>query len=166
MAISDQARTPRTLLLAAAGLGCGLGLAACGSAGTGGSAAPAAHSAAASASASAAAAACPQLTSLRAALTNLAGLQINPASAAQLSADISAIERQMSSLKSLGGSAAATDSAQLTASLRKITLAAQAELGHPTQANLTALQSALAGLKDTARPMIRQLKSVCPSASG
>jgi hypothetical protein len=165
MAISEQALTRRTLRLAAAGLGCALALAACGSSGAG-PAAPAAHSAAASANASAAAAACPHLTSLRASLTNLTGLQISPASAARLSADIANIERQMSSLKSLGESAGASDAARLAAALRKITLAAQAEIGRPTQANLTALRSALTGMKDTARPMIQQLKSVCPDASG
>jgi hypothetical protein len=163
MATSDQARTLRTWRLAAAGAGCALALAGCGSSGLAGSAAPAAGSP--SVSADAAAAACPHLTSLRASLTNLSGLQISPASAGQLSADLTNIERQLSSLKSLGSSAGASDSAQLTASLRKITLAAQAEIGQPTPARLAALESALTGMKDAAQPMIRQLKAACPSAS-
>lgn len=166
MAISDQVRAPRTLRLAAAGLGCALGLAACGSSGMAGSAAAPAHSASASPDVSAAAAAdCPHLTSLRASLTNLSGLHVGPAAAGQLSADIFNIERQMGSLKGLGAAIGASDSAQLTASLRKVTLAAQAEIGDPTQARLAALQSALTGMKDTAQPMIRQLKSACPAAS-
>jgi hypothetical protein len=172
MATSDQARGPRTWRLVAAGAGCALALAGCGSSGAAGSAGPAggAPSAAANASAAAsasaaAAAACPHLTSLRASLTNLAGLQVSPASAGQLSADLTNIERQLSSLKSLASPVGARDAAQLTGSLRKITLAAQAEIGEPTPARLAALESALTGMKDAAQPMIRQLKVACPSAS-
>jgi hypothetical protein len=166
MGTSPQARAPRTWRLAAAGVGCTLALAGCGSSGFAGSAGPAAGSPSASANASAAdAAACPHLTSLRVSLTNLSGLQISPASAGQLSADLTNIERQLGSLKSLGSTVGASDSAQLTASLRKITLAAQAEVGQPTPARLAALESALTGMKDTSQPMIRQLKTICPGAS-
>jgi hypothetical protein len=166
MANSARARGPRGWRPAVAAAGCALALAGCGSAGLAGSASPAASSPAASASVSAAAAAgCPHLSSLRGSLSNLSGLQISPMSAGQLSADVTNIERQLGSLKSLGSALGASDAAQLTAALRKITLAAQAEIGQPTPARLAALETALTGMKDTAQPMIRQLKAVCPGTS-
>lgn len=141
--------------------GCALLLAACGSSG-GGMANPAGAASPVPASGSAAAAACPHLTSLRASLTSLSHLQPGPGSIGQMGVDLSNIERQMGSLKTFGGSAGAQESAQLTAALRKVTLAAQAEIGQPTQARLAAVGSALTGMKDVAQPLIGQLKSACP----
>jgi hypothetical protein len=169
MAISDQKpsrgrrRAAGAWRLAGSAAGCALVLAACGS--SGGMANPAAGAASpAPGSGSAAAAACPHLTSLRASLTSLTHLQLSPTSIGQMGADLSNIERQMGSLKTFGGSAAAQESGQLTAALRKVTLAAQAEIGQPTQARLAAVESALTGMKGVAQPLIGQLKSACPGA--
>lgn len=170
MATSDQEPSPArrraagAWRLAGAAAGCALVLAACGSSSSG-MANPAAGAASpAAASGSAAAAACPHLTSLRASLTSLTHLQLSPTSIGQMGVDLSNIERQMSSLKTFAGSAGAQESAQLTAALRKVTLAAQAEIGQPTQARLAAVESALTGMKDVAQPLIGQLKSACPGA--
>jgi hypothetical protein len=171
MATSDQRRAPderraaRTWRLAGAGLGCAVLVAACGSSGAGGMASPAARPASpAPGSGSAAAAACRHLMPLRASLTSLTHLQLSPASIGPMGTDLSNIERQMGSLRSFGGAAGAQESAQLTAALRKVTLAAQAEIGQPTQARLAAVESALAGMKNVAQPVIGQLKSACPAA--
>jgi hypothetical protein len=140
-------------------------LAACASSGGGGMANPAAGAASpAPGSGSAAAAACPHLTSLRASLTSLTHLQLSPTSIGQMGVDLSNIERQMGSLKTFAGSAGEQESVQLTAALRKVTLAAQAEIGQPTQARLAAVESALTGMKNVAQPLIGQLKSACPGA--
>jgi hypothetical protein len=163
MATSAQERARRTGRLAATGLGCALALAACGSSGMGGTASPpAASSSPAPGLSSAAAAACPHLRSLRGSLTSLTRLQASPAAIGQMGADLSNIEQQLGSLRNLSGSAGANDSAQLTAALRRITLAAQAEIGSPTSARLTAVQSALTSMKNAAQPIIGQLNAACP----
>jgi len=159
MATSHQAHSARTWWLGAAGAGCALLLAACGTAGFAGSAGPAPRPT----TSPAAAAACPHLTSLRQSLSNLTQLQLSPASAGQMGADLSNIEMQMGALRSLGGAAGGSEAAQLTAALRKFALAAQAEVGQPTAARLSALQSALAGVKSSAQPLIQQLSSACPA---
>ena len=99
---------------------------------------------------------------MRASLTSLTRLQASPAAIGQMGTDLSNIEQQLGSLRDLGGSAGASDSGQLTAALRRITLAAQAEIGAPTAARLTAVQSALTSMKDAAQPIIRQLNAACP----
>ena len=163
MATSAQDRAGRTWRLAATGIGCAVALAACGSSGATGTASPSAGSSSAAPNlSSAAAAACPHLRSLRASLTSLTRLQASPAAIGQMGADLSNIEQQLGSLRSLGGSAGASDSGQLTAALRRITLAAQAEIGTPTAARLTAVQSALTSMKDAAQPIIGQLNAACP----
>jgi hypothetical protein len=159
MATSDQARAARTWRLAATGLAVGAVLAACGS-----SAGGMDGSAAGPSTAAAGSAACPHLTSLRASLISLTRLQASPAAINQMGADLGNIERQMTSLKDVGGSAGAREADELTAALRKITLAAQAEIGGPTPAHLAAVQSALTGMKDTAQPIIGQLKAACPGS--
>ena len=163
MATSDQARPPRTSRLAATGLALTAVLAACGSSGgsgmDGSATAPSTG-----APGAAVAAACPHLTSMRASLTSLTRLQASPSAINQMGADLGNIERQMASLKDLGGSAGARAADELTAALRQITLAAQAEIGGPTPAHLAAVQAALTGMKDTAQPLIGQLKAACPGS--
>jgi hypothetical protein len=137
-------------------------LAACGSSGAGGTASPPVNSNS-SGTDSTLSAACPHLTSLRSSLTNLTRLPASPASLGPMGADLSNIEKQLGSLKDLGGSTGRADSDQLTVALHKFTLAAQAEVGLPTSAHLTALRSALTDLKSTAQPMIGQIKTACPT---
>ena len=166
MATSARDRTWR---LAATGLGCAAVLAGCGSSGTSGPAAgaarpPAGSSRPAPGLSSAVAAACPHLRSLRAALTSLIRLPASPAAIPQMGADLSNIEQQLGPLKNLAGSAGASESAQLTAALRRVTLAAQAEIGAPTAARLTAVESALTSMKATAEPIIGQLNAACPGS--
>lgn len=167
MATSARDRTWR---LTATGLGCtavlvGSGLAGCGSSGTSGAASPPAESSSpAPGLSSAVAVACPHLRSLRASLASLTRLPASPAAIPQMGADLSNIEQQMGSLKNLGGSAGSSESARLTAALRRITLAAQAEIGGPTPARLTAVESALTSMKTTAEPIIGQLNAACPGS--
>jgi len=150
--------------MAAAAAGVTAVLAACGSSGAGGTASPPANSnSSGPGTGSSLTAACPHLTSLRSSLTNLTRLPASPTSLGPMGADLTNIEKQFGSLRDLSGSTGRADADQLTVALHKFTLAAQAEVGLPTSAHLTALRSALTDLKDTAQPMIGQIKAACPT---
>lgn len=158
--------------LAAVSLGSIGLLAACGSSATSnstGAAAPSASPpvsvsvhAASGPAASSSAIPCAQITALRTSLTKLSHTTVSPASAGQLTADLTNIENQVAALKGAGGGAYSAQASQLSAALTQITKDAQTLATHPTAANATALTTAVQKLKTTAQPMIKQMQTVCP----
>jgi hypothetical protein len=137
-------------------------LAACGSTGPGGAAAGAASpSAAATPSA---AVPCTTIASLRQSLANLDQLQVNQRTVGQVAADLGSIDTQLTTLKSQAQTAYSGESAQLTAAVRQVSGAARALAARPSAANLTAVQSAVSGLKASSEAVIVELKAACPAS--
>jgi hypothetical protein len=103
---------------------------------------------------------CSQIKALGASLSSLSAAGTR--SASQLSSELTKIEGQ---LKALGGQANgpfASQESQLTAALNQVKSAMHGLTGgSPSAAALTALATALAGLKKTVQPMIAEIQAAC-----
>ena len=108
--------------------------------------------------------ACAQVTTLRAALTNLGKISVTANNGAQISADLTKIETALTALKDEIGPAFSAEAHQLSAPLTAISKHAQALAAHPTQANLQATTTSVRELKTAAGPAIAIMRAACPSS--
>jgi hypothetical protein len=142
-------------------------LAACGSSAANGTAGSSASSPTATSSASASSSpsiSCTQISLLRTSLTRFSHVTVSANSAGQISADLTSIETEFAALENQAAGAYSAEIGQLTTALNQITKSAQALAKHPSQANLTATTNAVNNLKATAKPLIKEMQTVCPSS--
>jgi hypothetical protein len=152
--------------LAIAGLGTVALLAACGS-GTTGTTAGSSTSPSSAPTATPTATpsvSCAQVTALRAALTNLATLSVNPNTGGKVSADLTTIETALTALKGEISSTFSAEANQVTAALTTISKHAQTLAAHPSPANLRATTTAVRQLKTAVGPAIAIMRTSCLSS--
>lgn len=103
---------------------------------------------------------CSQIKTLGASLSGLAAGGTH--SASQISSELTKIEGQLKALGGQAGGAFASQESQLTAALDQVKAAMHGlTSGGPSAAALTALATALGGLKKTVQPMIAEIQAAC-----
>ena|SRR5437773_4294344 len=142
-------------------------LAACSSSGNGGAnggtSAPATPSPSShSQSAVASQATCKHVNKLRASLEDLTHLQLNASSAGKIRTDLTSIQAQLAALKTQGGHALTSQVNQLSTSLGKVKKAAGNVSTPPTASQVTAIVTALSGLKTQSRAAASAMRTACP----
>ncbi len=150
--------------------GCAVGLAACSSgtstSGSSPTAAPRTTSQSASPAQSGAATAnqatCKQVNSLRGSLETLTHLQLNASSASQIRTNLTKIQTQLSELKHQGGGAFSHQVNQLSDSLNKVKKAAGNLSTPPSGSQITAVVTALSGLRTQSKTTVAQMNAACP----
>ncbi len=153
--------------------GAAVGLAAC-SSGTSTSssshtAAPRTTSAAASPSASphsgsatVSPAACKHVNSLRGSLETLTHLQLNASSAGQIRTNLTNIQTQLTNLKGEASGQLSHQVSQLSNSVDQVNKAAKNLSTPPSASQITAVVSALSGLRTQSKTAIAQMSAACP----
>lgn len=152
--------------------GCAMGLAACGSSTSTGSSSHTAAPRSASPSASPAhsgsamanQAACKHVDSLRGSLETLTHLQLNASSAGQIRTNLTNIETRLSGLKSQGGGAFSHQVSQLSDSLDKVKKAAGNLSSPPSASQISAVVTALSGLRAQSRSTVTEMNAACPKS--
>jgi hypothetical protein len=137
-------------------------MAGCGSATSGaGANSPATPSASATTSGSALP--CGTITSLRLALANLTHVKPSAQASGQIAADLISIKTNVQVLKTTAA-AYDTQAGPLDQAVDRVGSAARMAATHPSSANVSALGSALGGVKTSVQPMIAEMKAACPGS--
>jgi hypothetical protein len=108
--------------------------------------------------------ACAQVTTLRAALTNLASIQVNANTGSQISTDLTEVETALTAMKGEISAALAAEAHQVSADLSTVGKQARALSSHPSSAKLRATTTAVSQLKTAVGPAIAMIRSACPSS--
>ncbi len=124
------------------------------------SASPATSSASPATSLSAAT--CQHVTSLRMSVEDLTHISLNASASSQIRKDLTNIQAQLTALKSENTGALSPQLTQLSTSLQQVQKAAQGLSGNPSASQISAIITALAGLKGQASGTLTQLKAACP----
>jgi hypothetical protein len=137
-------------------------MAGCGSATSGAGANPPATPSA-SAATSGTALPCSTITSLRMALANLTHIKPSGNASAQIAADLISIKTTVQALKATAAAYGA-QAGPLDQAIDRVGSAARAAAIHPSGANISALGSALGGVKTSVQPMINEMRAACPGS--
>jgi hypothetical protein len=105
---------------------------------------------------------CGTITSLRAALVNLADVKPTAQASGQIAADLVSVKAQLDALKTTAGGAYAAEARPLDQAIDHVGSAATAAVSHPSIATAAALGSALGGLKTVAQSVITEMNALCP----
>lgn len=170
--VRGRSARPATMAAAILVAGCAVSLAACSS---GTSTSSSSHTAAprttspsaspaTSGSAMANKATCKHVDSLRGSLETLTHLQLNASSAGQIRTNLTNIQTQLSELKSQGGGAFSHQVNDLSDSLNKVKMAAGNLSTPPTASQISAVVSALSGLRAQSRTTVAQMNAACPKS--
>lgn len=134
---------------------------------SGGSATPSTHpmtnSATPSTSISVSAATCKHVSSLRTSLQDLTTLQLNASAATQIRKDLTNIQTQLTAIKASGSGNLTTQVGALSSALSQVQNAAKNLSSPPTASQVTAIVSALSGLKNNSKATLDAMKSACPN---
>lgn len=122
------------------------------------------HSASPSVSISVSAATCQHVASLRTSLENLTHLQLNASAATQIRKDLTNIQTQLAAIKASGNGALSTQVSSLSNSLSSVEKAAKNLSSPPSASQVTAIVTALSGLKGNSQATIAGMKSACPNS--
>jgi hypothetical protein len=137
-------------------------MAGCGSA-TSGADANSSATPSASATTSGSALPCGTITSLRLALASLTHVKPTAQASGQIAADLISIKANVAALRT-AASAYGAQAGSLDQAVDRIGSAAKMAATHPSSANVSALGSALGGVKTSIQPMIAEMKAACPGS--
>lgn len=136
-------------------------MAGCGSA-TGGAGANPSATPSASAATSGPPLPCGTITSLRTALANLVHVKPSAGASGEIAAVLISIKTSVEALRTAADYSAQASS--LDQAVDRVGSAARAAAIHPSSASVSALGSALGGVKTSAQTMIAELKAACPGS--
>lgn len=104
---------------------------------------------------------CRQITLLRTELAELTHMTGQTVPARQILSFVAQAQRELTTLTGQAG-AFSEQANELRADLAEIGKDARAQAMHPSSSGMGALDSAVATLKNHARPLIREMQAVCP----
>ncbi len=105
-----------------------------------------------------------QISALRTALTNISHLTVGAKTGSQVSADLTAIETALTSLKGDATSLYSVEASQLTSDLSVIRQQAQALSSHPSKTMIRVTRTAVNELKTAAIAVTTGMRFDCPSS--